>query len=248
MEIILFFIGFVATFIGTLAGSGGLINLPAMLLVGVPIHSAIASNKFSNTLSSFSSFFVLLRKKQVDFKSAFKIAVFSFFGGIVGALIASSLSGQVMLTVGICLLIFAFVLSFIRKPSEREKNNNSVSNWTYPSMFGIGIYDGMFGPGQATFQMHLFYHQGINYLRTIAYTRFNTFLSCLGAFISYYFAGLIRWDVAIPLSLGALIGAQIAVRLAGKFSKKAVKLILRSITILLLIQLIYQFIKGSGLV
>ncbi|WLD94980.1 sulfite exporter TauE/SafE family protein [Alkalihalobacillus sp. AL-G] len=245
MEISLFIIGFIATFIGTLAGSGGLINLPAMLLIGVPIHSAIASNKFSNTLSSFSSFFVLLRKKEVDLKSALKIAPFSFVGGIAGGLIASSLSENVMMIIGISLLIVAFLVSFIGKPVEQSSRTSEVSYWTYPSLFGIGTYDGMFGPGQATFQMYLFFYQGIGYLRTIAYTRFNTFLSCLGAFITYFFADLIRWDVAIPLAIGSILGSQIAVRLAGKFSKTAVKILLRIITVLLLIQLVYQVVKGS---
>ncbi|WP_257349042.1 sulfite exporter TauE/SafE family protein [Pseudalkalibacillus decolorationis] len=245
MELSLIVIGFVSSFIGTLAGSGGLINLPAMLIVGVPIHSAIASNKFSNSISSFSSFYVLLRKKEVDFKSAVKIAPFSFLGGITGGLIASSLSEDVMMIIGISLLIFAFFISFIRKPSNRLDDDSKVSRWTYPGLFGIGTYDGMFGPGQATFQMYLFFYQGINYLRTIAYTRFNTFLSCIGAFFSFYFAGLIRWDVAIPLAIGSLIGAQIAVRLAGKFSKSVVKILLRLITLLLLVQLIYQIFFGS---
>lgn len=245
MFLLLMMIGFIATFIGTLAGSGGLINLPAMLVAGIPIHTAIASNKFSNMISSFSSFYVLLRKKEVEFISAIKIAPFSLFGGIAGGLIASSLSENTMLIVGIGLLIFAFILSFKSKPPRSDEKEEQLSRWSYPGLFGIGTYDGMFGPGQATFQMYLFFYQGVSYLRTIAYTRFNTFLSCFGAFVSFYIAGYFSWEVAIPLSIGSFLGAQTAVRLAGKFSKFAVKLLLRGITIILLLQLIYQLIGGN---
>ncbi len=245
MTLLLIFIGFAATFIGTLAGSGGLINLPAMLLAGVPVHNAIASNKFSNMLSSFSSFFVLLKRKEVKLKAALKIAPFSFIGGIIGGLTASSLSERTMIIIGISLLGLAFVTSFIKKPPQQKDGHERLSLWSYPGLFGIGAYDGMFGPGQATFQMYLFFYQGISYLRTIAYTRFNTFLSCFGGFISFYVTGYVRWDVAIPLSIGSLIGAQVAVRLAGKLSKSIVKLILRLITILLFIQLVYQFLGGN---
>ncbi|WP_349410316.1 sulfite exporter TauE/SafE family protein [Pseudalkalibacillus sp. SCS-8] len=245
MFLLLITIGFIATFIGTLSGSGGLINLPAMLVAGVPIHTAIASNKFSNMISSFSSFYVLLRKKEVQFQSAAKIAPFSLAGGVIGGLIASSLSEKTMLLIGIGLLIFAFLLSFLKKPPKVDDGTERLTKWSYPGLFGIGTYDGMFGPGQATFQMYLFFYQGVSYLRTIAYTRFNTFLSCLGAFVSFYFAGHLDWNIAFPLALGSLIGAQIAVRLAGKFSKSTVKLILRVITILLLLQLMYQMIGGK---
>jgi uncharacterized membrane protein YfcA len=41
MEWPIFFIGIAATFIGTLAGSGGMINMPLMLLYGLPVHTII---------------------------------------------------------------------------------------------------------------------------------------------------------------------------------------------------------------
>ena len=57
-------IGIFATTLGTLDG-GGLISLPMMLLMGVPIHSAVATNKVSNTFSSFSSNENFFRQKYV---------------------------------------------------------------------------------------------------------------------------------------------------------------------------------------
>lgn len=71
MEFIwLFFIGLVANVLGTLAGGGGLISLPAMLLMGIPLHSAIGANKVSNTVSSLSSFIVIYKYKEVTVKEA----------------------------------------------------------------------------------------------------------------------------------------------------------------------------------
>ena len=43
--VILFLTGIVATTIGTLSGSGGFINFPMMILLGIPVHSAIGANK-----------------------------------------------------------------------------------------------------------------------------------------------------------------------------------------------------------
>lgn len=54
--IIMFLIGVCATTLGTLAGGGGLISLPAMLLLGVPVHSAIGANKVSNKSVRFQAF------------------------------------------------------------------------------------------------------------------------------------------------------------------------------------------------
>ncbi|MCB7069836.1 TSUP family transporter, partial [Caldibacillus sp. 210928-DFI.2.22] len=68
--IALFFTGMVATTLGTLAGGGGLISLPIMLLLGIPIHSAIGANKVSNTVSAFSSFLYLFKHGQISLKES----------------------------------------------------------------------------------------------------------------------------------------------------------------------------------
>ena len=109
--IILFFIGICATTLGTLAGGGGLISLPSMLLLGVPVHSAIGANKVSNTISSFSSFFYLLRKKELSLKESIWIIPVSLAGGISGGFIASRISAENMYIVAIVLLFFAFIVS-----------------------------------------------------------------------------------------------------------------------------------------
>ena len=92
--VLIFFIGIIATTLGTLAGGGGLISLPSMLLMGLPIHSAIGANKVSNTVSAFSSFYVLLRRKEISFKESFWIIPVSLAGGLSGGYIASLMSAN----------------------------------------------------------------------------------------------------------------------------------------------------------
>ncbi|MDR4927426.1 hypothetical protein QNH50_07315 [Peribacillus simplex] len=68
--ILLLVISFAASFVGTLAGSGGLIGMPSPLLIGLPKHQVIGSVKFSTMCSSFSSFYILYKKKQLKLKDA----------------------------------------------------------------------------------------------------------------------------------------------------------------------------------
>lgn len=112
--IMLYFIGFAATTLGTLAGGGGLISLPAMLLMGLPVHSAIGANKVANTVSSFSSFFVIYKNKEVTVKEALTVVPLSLTGGITGGVIASYLKEEWMIVIAIVLLTFAFVTWFLR--------------------------------------------------------------------------------------------------------------------------------------
>ncbi|MBM7659549.1 putative membrane protein YfcA [Bacillus mesophilus] len=244
MEILLFIIiGFIGTFIGTLAGGGGLISLPCMLLLGVPIHSAIAANKFANTCSSFTSFLVLLKKRNIKLKTALVIAPVGIVGGISGGLIATSLSQETMMSVAIFLLIFALTLSFLKKPKQASQSgDHQVSKKVYPLLYGIGLYDGMFGPGQGTLQMYTYLYNGFSYMSAMALTRFLTFLSCLGAFSTYFLTGHLDWKVALSLVIGSILGAQLSVRVADKLSSNHLKLILRTITVLLIIQLSFNLV------
>lgn len=98
----------------------------------------------------------------------------------------------------------------------------------------------MFGPGQATMLMYTFLRNGATYLQSLAFTRFQTFISCTAAFITYFMAGNIAWGIAIYYTIGSLIGSQLALRVAQKISTGQLKFILHSVTIALLIQLVIR--------
>lgn len=234
----LFFIGIAATTIGTLAGGGGLISLPAMLLLGVPIHSAIGANKVSNTVSSFSSFFVLLKHKRISLRESWWILPVSLLGGVSGGFLATKLTDQQLSFFAIGLLVFAFVTSFLGKGDFSGDKKLTVNRISVPGLYGIGIYDGLFGPGQGTLMLYLFGYLEVAYIRAVGYVRLATFSSCFGAAITYIAAGKIIWPLTIMLLLGSVTGAQLGVRLAEKLKPAYVKPILRIVTVALIVQIV----------
>lgn len=236
----LFFIGAIATTIGTLAGGGGLISLPAMLLLGIPIHSAIGANKVSNTVSSFSSFLFLLKHKQISLRESFWVIPVSLIGGISGGFIATKLSEDNLYILAIILLSFAFITSFIGKGDFDGQEKLKFSKVSVPGLYGIGIYDGLFGPGGGTLNLYLFGHMKVAYIRAVGYVRLATFSSCFGAAITYIAAGKIIWPLTLLLMLGSITGAQTGVRIAEKLKPKFVKPILRVVTVALILQIIVE--------
>lgn len=235
--IVLYFIGFTATTLGTLAGGGGLISLPAMLLMGLPVHSAIGANKVSNTLSSFSSFLVIYKNKEVTFKEALTVVPISLAGGITGGVIASFLKEEWMIIIAILLLAFAFISSFLGKVDFDGNESFYATKKNATSLYGIGIYDGVFGPGSGTLALYLYARLRVSYLRAVGLSRIMIFSSCFGASISYISTGKIIWPLTIALMLGSISGAQLGVHLARKLKTDHVKPLLRVVTMLLIIQI-----------
>ncbi|MBM7580988.1 sulfite exporter TauE/SafE family protein [Jeotgalibacillus terrae] len=241
MELFYIFItGIIATTLGTLAGGGGLISLPVMLLLGLPVHSAIGANKVSNTVSSFSAFFYLLRHKNINLKESLWIIPFSLTGGITGGLIASALQAENLTIVAVILLIFALITSFLNKRTFEHDQTLRKSGFGAAGLYGIGIYDGLFGPGQGTLMLYLFSWLKVSYLKAVGLVRLATFSSCFGAAVTYIAAGHIIWSLTLALLAGSFLGAQMGVRLAKRMKPSQVKPLLRIVTAILIIQLIFD--------
>ena len=240
MLIVLFIIGFFGNVIGTLAGGGGLITLPTMLLLGMPVHSSIGANKVANTVSTLSSFFSIFKRKEVTVKEVIPILLLCFLGGIIGGGLASLFSEQTLTIVAICLLIFAFVLSFLGKTDFGDQLHLHIKKKTATLLMGIGVYDGIFGPGSGTLLLYMYANEKIAYMKAVILGRVGIFATCFGAALIYIFSGQIFWSQTLALMLGSIIGSQIGIRIARKVSAKLAKYLLRLITAILIIQLIIK--------
>ncbi|MFS0576925.1 sulfite exporter TauE/SafE family protein [Sporosarcina sp. 179-K 3D1 HS] len=239
--IMLYFIGFAATTLGTLAGGGGLISLPAMLLLGLPVHSAIGANKVSNTVSSLSSFYVIYKNKEITVKEALTVIPISLAGGITGGVLASFTKEEWMIVIAIILLSFAFITSFLGGTDFEGEEAFRATKKSAASLYGIGIYDGVFGPGSGTLALYLYARMKLSYIRSVGLSRIMIFSSCFGASISYIATGKIIWPLTLALMLGSISGAQLGVRIARKLKKEQVKPILRIVTVLLIMQIVVEY-------
>ena len=111
-----------------------------------------------------------------------------------------------------------------------------------PILLGVGFYDGMFGPGSSTLALYTYAHEKISYIKAVGLSRVGVFAMCSGAAITYIATGKIEWPLTLILMIGSTIGAQIGLVLARKVKAHQVKLLLRIVTIVLIIQLVYDFI------
>lgn len=241
--VLLYFVGAAAMTLGTLAGGGGLITMPAMLLMGLPIHSIIGAGKISVTVSSFTSFLTVLLKREISMRECYWIIPVALIGGVTGGMIATRLAEGTLYTIAVLLLIFAFVTSFISKADFSGNENLKPSKKALGGLLGIGVYDGMFGPGQGTLLLYLFSHLRVTYIRAIGFVRLANVSSGFGAAISYIAMGKIIWPIVFALMAGSLTGAQIGIRLAQKLNPNYVRYLLRIVTLALLVQLLINFTK-----
>jgi uncharacterized membrane protein YfcA len=85
-ELLLFLIiaGFVASFIDSVVGGGGLISVPALMLTGLPPTVVLGTNKLAGTMSSLTSSISFLFSGKINVKMVSKLFPLSFVGSVLG--------------------------------------------------------------------------------------------------------------------------------------------------------------------
>lgn len=241
---ILFTMGLLAAVIGVLFGAAGFILMPALLLVGIPIHTTVAVNKFATGISALSNVVSFVIKGQVSLKQYSSLILFSSLGGVFGAFLATLLSEQIMNVIACISLILAFIIVLCSNKlidKDRKETQEQVINKLIP--FVISIYDGGFGPGSALMNITYFLKKQFYYLKAVELTRIISFSSCTGAFLFYYFTGIVNWGIAIPVATGSIVGSFLGLKIIPYIKIKWVQIILPIIFFFLIVQVVSDLIK-----
>ena len=223
---LLFLAAFLAGFVDSIAGGGGLITVPAMLLAGFPPVETLATNKLQSLFGSGSATLAYARGGHVDLKSQLPMATMSALGSALGAAIATFVPGDVLRALMPILLILIAVY-FLLKPSLGDIDRHHRIT---PFLFGltlvplIGFYDGIFGPGTGSFFMLAFVALlGYGMLKATAHTKMLNFGSNIGAFVVFLISGAISWKAGLVMGAGQFVGAQLGSRLAMKNGAKIIR-------------------------
>ncbi len=148
---LLFLAAIFAGFVDSIAGGGGLITIPVLLLAGIPPLESIATNKLQSQFGSASATIAYARKGHVNLKKQLPMALMGLVGGAAGALLASLVPAGI-LAAAIPFLLVAIALFFAVKPNLNDTDSHQRVT---PFVFGltvvplVGLYDGLFGPGAA---------------------------------------------------------------------------------------------------
>ena len=123
---------FLAGFVDSIAGGGGLISLPAYLFAGLPVHYAIGTNKFSSTFGSSVAMVRWFRQGAIPLKLAAPSAAAAFIGSVAGAHISLVLEERVLLTLMLVVLPFVAYVVLNRKiMKDVGAENERITGKTY---------------------------------------------------------------------------------------------------------------------
>lgn len=240
-------VSFIAGFIDSIAGGGGLVLLPALLLAGIPPQTALGTNKFSSTFGTGVALINFIRKKKVVWHIAAAGVGFTLGGAFFGSKAILCIPNQLVGKIIVLLLPLALLSALLPR---RERAANDLEGFSKKSLYlkvplicgTIGFYDGFFGPGTGSFLIIAFYvWLGINLLQASATAKVFNLASNIGALTIFIMGGKVLFWLGLPLAFANILGNYFGSMLAIKKGVAFVKVFLIISLIILLISLSLKY-------
>ncbi len=212
---------FLAGFVDSVAGGGGVISLPAYLLAGLPVKLAAGTNKLANGCGTALSVIKYGKSGKIAWDCALPAALGCLLGAAGGTQLAVNLPDEVLKIVILAALpVAAVILVLIRRKTDAdEKSLPRTKTVLYSLLIGlsIGVYDGLIGPGTGTFLTIAFsVVLGFGLLKSAGCARTANLASNIASLIVYLVNGNVLFSVGIPAiacsMLGNYLGARYAIR------------------------------------
>lgn len=241
----IFVAGFIASFIDSTVGGGGLISTPTLLSLGLPVPYALGTNKLAASMGAFTSFLSFWSKGKVT-KIGLYLMPLSFIGSALGAYVVYLLPEKLMKNIIVILLVAVAVYTYRRKDWGDNPLNKSLSSMAIIGAavmaFTIGFYDGFFGPGTGSFLIFGFLFLGFDFVTAAGNAKALNFASGIGAFVSFAMSGTIIWGYGIIMAIGMIIGAIYGSRMAIKKGTSYVRPLYLCVTTALIGKQVYDII------
>ncbi len=225
---------FLSGFIDAIGGGGGLISLPAYLLAGLPVHSAIATNKLSGSCGTALATFKFIRRGLVNWKLAVPTVLAAVCGSFCGARASMAVDEGVMETL---LLLVQPAAAFIvlRSRSFRDEGEMTLDRRTWVtalvSAAAVGFYDGFYGPGTGTFLIIAFTAAARFPLKNAnAHAKVINLTTNLTSLWVFLTGGQVVFALglagAVCSMAGNFLGAELAVKRGAKLTKPVILIVL----------------------
>ena len=237
--------GFLAAFVDAMAGGGGLISLPALLIAGMPPTLALGTNKAASTIGTVASTATFIRAGKLNLRLVRKQIPFTLVGAVVGVITVQYLSPDILKPLIIILLIAVTIFTLLKKnwgaASTYSKPRKRILVLALFFALGLGFYDGFFGPGVGSFLIFCFLSMGFDFVEASANAKALNLTSNVASLVTFAVLGQVDYRYGIPMGIVMIAGARLGAKLAVKKGATFIKPLFIIMTLILIIKQIAQF-------
>lgn len=238
---------FLAAFIDSIAGGGGLISLNSYNVAGITGQDSLGTNKFSSFIGGILACANYIKTKNYHLPSLISAFLGALAGSAAGSNLALSVNKDVFNIIMLVATPIVAVITFIKKDfSNREAKPMSRAMYIiFGALIGIvvGFYDGFYGPGAGMFmQLGFIMICKLEPIKAAGNARMVNAASNLAALITFMISGNVVYAVAIPCACCSIIGNIVGSRMAIKKDVKIIRPVMFIVVSLLFAKILLDFL------
>lgn len=235
--LLLLLAAFVAGFIDTLAGGGGLITIPALLLVGVAPLEALATNKLQSVFGVLTASLTLLRRRLLIWSEMRGLFLAALIGSALGAASVQFINPAALDFV-IPLVLAGIALYYLLAPKAGDLETQPRLQEKSYRLFvvpGIGFYDGMFGPGTGSFFSTAGVAlRGLDLIKATIRAKILNLATNLAAVLVFAAGGHMLWKVGAVMLVGQMAGAWLGTHAVIRGGSRLIRPLLVTVCLVML--------------
>lgn len=236
---------FLAGFLDSIAGGGGLISLPSFLIAGVPPHMALGTNKMSSVLGTGMATWRFAKNGYIQLKKVVWFIVAALIGSTIGANLTLRVSERVVeyMMIGVLPIVAFYVLRNKKMGDDSlahtipEKNAFVIA---LAAAFVIGVYDGFYGPGTGTFLILILTGAARYTMKEAAGTTKAINLSSnVAAIVTFIINGKVIYPLGLAAGLCSILGNYIGSGMVMTNGQKIVRPLVLVVLTILFVKIIF---------
>lgn len=239
--------GFIAAFIDSVVGGGGLISVPALLMTGLPPSIVLGTNKLASICCSSTSSISFLRSGKMDLGLVKYLFPLSLLGSILGAYTVRLIPSEFLKPLVVVMLVLVAIYTTFKKDWGDQSTYKGISKRVGLlggcAAFALGFYDGFFGPGAGSFLIFVFLMLGFDFVVAAGNAKALNLASNLGAVATFMFAGSVNYAYGLIMGIAMIVGAIVGSRFAIAKGSSYVKPLFISVTGLLIGKQLWDVFK-----
>jgi uncharacterized membrane protein YfcA len=243
--IVIFCASVVSSTFGTLVGGSSMITIPLLIVLGLPPHTAIGTDRMGTSGIGLAGLYSFHRKGMVNYRLAFIIGIPCLLGGFVGANLALQISAILLkkiiiaLTLILLILVAANPLLGVSAPAANRPLTRGRYILGVFLCFLVGIHGGFFGGGSATFLAYviiLVYRQ--SFLECAANSKIASFLMAATSAATYAYHGTVHLPLGLAMFAGCCTGSFLGAHYSDRIGNVWIKRLFIVVVLIMVVKLL----------
>lgn len=246
---------FLAGFVDSVAGGGGIISIPAYLLAGLPAQLAAGTNKITSGCGAVFSSVKYIRSGKFRLRPVLFAVLGALAGSAAGAAVAARLPEAVFKTILLIALPAVAVFLVLKRDFGAEKQPAAEEKEPLPQGktdlislvigLALGCYDGLVGPGTGTFMIMAFTaFLAMDLVTAAGCSRITNLTANAAAAVIWILNGSVVWRLVLLAALCSIAGNYCGARFAIRGGSKRVRGMMFIVLGLLFAKMLYDLLNG----